>query len=73
MSAIDYPTLIKARLPIGSGSIESAVRRVVNLRIKAAGTFWTLENAEAMLHLRCQLKSNNWKEFYDELLANMAA
>ena len=73
MSAIDYATLIKARLPIGSGSIESAVRRVVNLRIKAAGTFWTLENAEAMLHLRCQLKSNNWKEFYDELLANMAA
>jgi hypothetical protein len=39
-------------LPIGSGSVESAVRRVINLRVKSTGSFWKKENAEAMLFLR---------------------
>jgi hypothetical protein len=28
------------KLPVGSGQVESAVRRVVNLRFKAPGSFW---------------------------------
>ncbi|MDR2756362.1 MAG: hypothetical protein LBC20_11700 [Planctomycetaceae bacterium] len=44
-------------LPCGSGAIESTVRRVVNLRMKSNGTFWTRENAEKMLQLRNQLLS----------------
>jgi hypothetical protein len=39
-------------LPTGSGSVESAVRRVINLRIKSAGMFWRKEHAELMLFLR---------------------
>ena len=50
----------KAGLPIGSGSIESLVRRVINLRLKGAGMFWKQENAEAFIHMRCILKSRNW-------------
>ena len=71
-ASIDYAALQARKLPIGSGAIESAVRRVVNLRLKGAGTFWKLENAEAMLHLRCQLKTHNWSSFYDNLLERMA-
>jgi hypothetical protein len=73
MSAIDYAKLSREKQPIGSGAIESAVRRIVNLRIKGAGTFWKLENAEAALHLRCQLKTNNWSVFYADLLNSLAA
>ena len=36
-----YVTLEARKLPIGSGQVESAVRRVVNLRFKAPGSFWT--------------------------------
>src|SRR5207244_7186645 len=35
-----YVTLEACKLPIGSGQVESAVRRVVNLRFKAPGSFW---------------------------------
>lgn len=39
-------------MPIGSGSIESAIRRVINLRVKGTGMFWKKENAENVIFLR---------------------
>lgn len=47
-------------LPVGSGHVESAVRRVINLRLKAPGTFWKEERAESFLFLRAQLISGRW-------------
>ena len=47
-------------LPLGSGAIESAVRRVVNLRIKGPGIFWKKENADAILLLRSYFKAGRW-------------
>jgi len=47
-------------IPCGSGAVESAIRRVINLRLKAAGTFWTKEMAECFLWLRSQLVSGRW-------------
>lgn len=44
-----YDFLLKRRLPIGSGAIESAIRRVINLRLKAPGMFWKEESVEPML------------------------
>src|SRR2546428_12710910 len=35
-----YVTLERCKLPIGSGQVESAVRRVGKLRLKAAGGVW---------------------------------
>ena len=37
---------------IGSGAIESTVRRVVNLRLKGPSLFWCRAHAEAILLLR---------------------
>ena len=56
-------------LPCGSGSVESAIRRVINLRLKAPGTFWTPAMAECFLFLRAQLVSGRW----EVMLANIAA
>ena len=47
-----YAACREAGLPIGSGAVESAVRRVVNLRMKSASVLWTEEHAEGILHLR---------------------
>ena len=41
----------------------SAIRRVVNLRLKAPGTFWLKEMAECFLFLRSQLLSGRWNIF----------
>ena len=63
-----YGTYRKKGLPMGSGAVESCVRRVVNLRLKGNGIFWSLENAEAVLHLRAQLLSGRWDEFLQTIL-----
>ncbi len=55
-----YPTLKALNLPIGSGAIESAVRRVINLRIKGPCIFWKKENAERMIMLRSYYKAGRW-------------
>jgi hypothetical protein len=44
-----FPTVKALNLPIGSGAIESSIRRVVNLRLKGPCTFWYRENAEKRL------------------------
>ena len=38
-----YAALRRRGLPCGSGAIESAVRRIVNLRLKGNGIFWLKE------------------------------
>jgi predicted NBD/HSP70 family sugar kinase len=43
--------------------VESAIRRVINLRLKAPGTFWTQDMAECFLFLRSQLLSGRWDTF----------
>ncbi len=60
-------------LPIGTGVVESAIRRIVNLRLKGPGIFWEVDNAERMLALRAQLKSGRWRELEDHVFAPAAA
>jgi len=49
-------------IPMGSGAVESAIRRVINLRLKGPAMFWKRESAQAMLHLRAYLKAGRWGE-----------
>lgn len=56
------------KLPIGSGAVESGIRRVVNLRLKGNGIFWTRKTAEGLLHLRSQLLSGRWNEYMAAIL-----
>jgi len=44
----------------GLHPIESAVRRVINLRLKGPCIFWYKENAEKMLMLRSYYKAGRW-------------
>ena len=67
MQHLDYHKMKANNLPIGSGAVESAIRRVINLRLKGAGIFWHEDSAEAMLMLRSFYKAGRWS-----LLKNMA-
>lgn len=55
-----YKEVAALKMPIGSGAIESAVRRVINLRLKSPCIFWKEESAEEMLLLRAYYKSGRW-------------
>lgn len=63
-----YDQFRAAKLPLGSGAVESCVRRLVNLRMKGNGIFWRLENAERLLLLRGQLLAGRWDQFVDAVL-----
>ena len=49
-------------VPLGSGAIESTIRRVINQRLKGNGLSWYRENAEAMRQLRAQVVSKPWDD-----------
>lgn len=57
-----YDVLRKKRLPIGSGAVESAIRRVINLRLKAPGSFWDEDTVEGMLVQRAAALTGRWEE-----------
>ncbi len=59
-SRMGYAGLKANHWPIGSGAVESAIRRVINLRLKGPGIFWYRENAETMLMLRAYYKAGRW-------------
>jgi hypothetical protein len=59
---LKYPTFRGKGLPLGSGAIESSIRRVINLRLKGNGIFWCEEHAEEMLQVRAQVITNRWDE-----------
>ncbi len=66
---LNYSKARWAKMPMGSGSMESAVRRVVNLRLKGPGIFWHEEHAEQMLLLRAYYKSKHWQVLTNKAFA----
>ncbi len=64
---LNYPLVAAHQLPLGSGAVESLIRQAVNLRMKGNGKFWLQNNAEIMLHLRCQWIAGSWNNFCDSI------
>lgn len=64
---MQYQHFKQVNVPCGSGCVESAIRRVINLRIKAPGSFWLKEMAECFLFLRSQLISGRWNIFFENI------
>lgn len=60
----------KRGLPNGSGAVESAVRRVVNLRLKGPSILWREDHAEGVMHLRAHSKAGRWDEIESVILDN---
>ena len=65
---MQYATFRFLNLPTGSGCVESAIRRVINLRLKSPGIFWKRETAEVMLFLRSTLLCGRWDNMLRHLL-----
>lgn len=67
---MDYLGARAAGLPIGSGEVESGHRHVIQQRLKIAGAWWTLPNAESMLQLRTTRANNDWNHYWMEIAKN---
>ena len=67
-SRINYHLIAEKKLPLGSGAIESLIRQAVNLRLKGNGKFWLRDNAESLLHARCQWLSGGCNSLVDSIL-----
>ena len=62
-----YQQYRQARLPIGSGTVESACKNVA-ARMKGSGMTWTLEGARHMLQLRASIMSSRYAQDHERSL-----
>lgn len=70
---MQYPTYQQAGWPIGSGSVESANKVVVEARLKGAGMRWERQNVNPMLVLRNAVCNRHWHETWTAARAHRRA
>ncbi len=63
---MDYPTYRALGWPIGSGSVESGHKLVMQARLKGPGMHWKPEHVNPMLALRLALLNGRWQENWAE-------
>ena len=64
-SRMDYKRYREQGYPIGSGVVESGCKHVIAQRMKiTAGMSWNARQAEAILQLRCLVRSGQWDSFW---------
>ena len=60
-------------LPVGSGVVESACKKIVGNRFKKAGCHWSKVGANALLAIRCCLENLRWPDFLEWKTCRAAA
>ena len=64
---MDYARFQQAGYPIGSGSVESANKVVVEARLKGAGMHWARRHVDPMLALRNIACNERWDEAWPQI------
>ncbi len=64
---MQYPADRAQGLPIGSGPVESAHKRVVEARLKGAGMHWERRHVDPMLALRNAVCNDRWAEAWEQI------
>jgi hypothetical protein len=70
---MQYPTYQEAGWPIGSGSVESANKGVVEARLKGVGMRWSRQNVNPMLVLRNAVCNRQWNQTWRTSVAHRQA
>jgi hypothetical protein len=66
---MQYPLYQQAGWPIGSGTVESANKLVMQTRLKGAGMRWAPEHVNPMLALRTAVCNQRWAEAWQEIVS----
>ena len=64
---MNYQLFRQQKWLCGSGAVESAIRRIVNLRFKAPSSFWLVEHIEPLAFLRATFLAGCWKILFENL------
>ena len=65
---MDYPALVAANVPIGSGVTEAACKVLVKQRLGGSGMKWKEPGAAAVLSLRClTYTTGRWGQFWGKI------
>ncbi len=70
---MQYPTYQEAGWPIGSGSVESPNKLVVEARLKGAGMCWARQNVNPVLVLRNAVCNREWQQTWEASRAHRQA
>ena len=60
-----YADFRKRGLFVGSGVMEAGCKTVIGLRMKQSGMEWSLRGANAIITLRCMMKSNRLEDYWE--------
>lgn len=63
--SMKYNKFRAKKLLCGSGMVESAIRRIINLRFKSSSSFWREENLEPLMFLRATFLAKRWNIFLE--------
>jgi hypothetical protein len=67
VALMDYPTYRQQGWPIGSGSVESANKQLMQARLKGAGMRWERAYVNPMLALRTAVCNGRWDESWQTI------
>lgn len=62
---LDYRWAIDNDLPIGSGSAESAIRHIIQQRLKQSGMRWSDRGAQSILNLRTVHRNGDFEQYWE--------
>jgi hypothetical protein len=66
---LNYRWALDHKLPIGSGSVESAARHIVQQRLKQSGMRWSDPGAQAVLNLRTLHRNGQFEQYWESFAA----
>lgn len=67
---LNYRWALDNKLPIGSGSVESAARHIVQQRLKQSGMRWSDPGAQAVLNLRTLHRNGQFEQYWENFAAS---
>ncbi len=68
-----YPELRARGLCTSSGVVEAGCKSIVGGRLKKSGMHWSVSGANAILALRCTIKSGRYESFWERKASQSAA
>lgn len=66
---LGYEWATRNNLPIGSGSVESAARHIVQQRLKQSGMRWSDPGAQSILNLRTLHRNGEFEQYWEDFAA----
>ena len=64
-----YPVFRKQGLCVSTGALEGGCKSVIAARLKNGGMHWAVDGANAVIALRCAIKSNRFDDFWERRAA----